>query len=457
MVDNSEMDTSVSQVPKLKQNSKDTDGFAKPSRRLTRKVKKTQETSRVETFNHYTSLSDAESESSNAPEMKRKRKLNDPMLNNNTQPSTSATLQNKTSLKRDGKLTKPIRIPATSYEEIQNVLSTLKLKTRPTVTKVFGKAYRILSSSTEDKNKIIEKLNEKSIDNFTHGEAVDRQKIFVIKRHHAIKTEDLLKILKDQGIPAVSVAQIGKSSDDPTFSVSFEKNSITLAELTTQHKDIGGLRILWEKFNPKKKRYVQCKRCQRWGHGATNCNMTRRCVKCKETHEAGQCSRKSPTDEGEPHCINCGKDGHPANSSSCEIFKKHVAAIERKKKIVQRPREFISTPAPWSRQNNNEHNFPALPAHSVNQSTNHTPKYHEEVSREYRPFLTQPRNAQAQKENSGLFFGMKDEFMEIPGMVETMKLYRQIIAKLKESSDPLNQIKVLFQYGIIPNPFQLCY
>ena len=435
---------------KIKEKNKDQDGFLIPPRRQTRKLAKQQEATGVKTNNTFYSLSDAESESSNAQEPERKRTRNS--QTENKKNSASGTAQ---ATKRDGKPTKPIKIPSTSLPEILKVLSTLTLKSKPKIEKNSGNYYQILPYSYEDKNKIITTLNEKTINNFTHGEPEDRAKIFVIKRHHAVKTEELLQTLKEQGIPAVSVAQIGKSADDPTFSVSFDKNSISYAELTTQHNDIGGLRIKWEKFVPKKKRYVQCKRCQRWGHGAANCNMPRRCVKCKENHEVGQCARKAPTDEGEPHCINCGKDGHPANSSSCEIFKKHVAAIEKKKKNIQRPREFTSTPAPWSSQHNNANNFPALPAQPVNQSTNHIPKNFHVESREYRPFLTQPRNIKAQnKEDFGLFSGMQEEIMGIPGMVETMKLYRQLIARLKENSDPSHQLRVLFQFGMMANTSQ---
>ena len=44
----------------------------------------------------------------------------------------------------------------------------------------------------------------------------------------------------------------------------------------------------WEKL--KKTETTQCRKCQRLGHTAANCNMNLRCVKCKDNHPPGQCS-----------------------------------------------------------------------------------------------------------------------------------------------------------------------
>lgn len=45
--------------------------------------------------------------------------------------------------------------------------------------------------------------------------------------------------------------------------------------------------ISWEKII--KREAAQCRRCQRIGHSASNCNLPYRCVKCKENHGPGEC------------------------------------------------------------------------------------------------------------------------------------------------------------------------
>lgn len=403
----------------------DPDGFKKPNLRKTAKSSSSPKQSTIPTSNLFDPLSDADSESSKAS---RKRKT--PYVKSPGDP----------------KPTKPIRIPSTSMGEIRAVLAALRLSKAPRIKKDAGNAFQIIPYSTEDKKKILEQLNAKSIGNFSHCEPDDRRQTFVLKKFHSVAPQELQKILNEQEIPSISVAQIGRSESDPTYLVSFEKNSISFDELFHQHKIIDMLSIRWEKFKPKKKRYVQCSNCQRWGHGKNNCNMPRRCVKCKEEHNAGECARKSPKDEGLPYCVNCNEHGHPANATVCTAYKKHIANIEKAKKKSQGPREFVSTPAPWASQNFNN-NFPPLPT-NVNQS-NQLPKNTHEESREYRPPLTQTRSAHTQtQEKNDLLPNIQEEISGIPGMKDTMKLYRELIEKLKSNTNPREQLKVLFQFGL---------
>jgi len=46
--------------------------------------------------------------------------------------------------------------------------------------------------------------------------------------------------------------------------------------------------IRWEKL--MRRDTIQCKKCQRIGHAAANCNLPYRCVKCDSKHKPGECS-----------------------------------------------------------------------------------------------------------------------------------------------------------------------
>lgn len=77
------------------------------------------------------------------------------------------------------------------------------------------------------------------------------------------------------------------------------------------------------------KQTSQCRRCQRFGHVASNCNMAYRCVKCTDQHNPGECPLSTIT-EGEsktPKCVNCGETGHPASYRRCP---KYLDLINRK-------------------------------------------------------------------------------------------------------------------------------
>ena len=444
-----------SKIKKPKPEVLDDDGFAKPHQRNTRKTEKLKNTaSGLNTSNEYNLLSGEESESSTTS-LELKRKQPKKATNNGQLTSVVNQQQKNASNLKEVKRTKPIRIPSTSHPEIQTILGVLTLSQKPEVQKYAGNSYSISPRSVADKKVILKTLADKGIAHYTHSEPEDRHQIFVIKGHYNVKPDELLETLKSEDIPAMKVAQIGRSLDDPIYSVSFEKNTTNFHDLSTQHRVIGGLKIRWEKFQPKTKHYVQCKRCQAWGHGANNCNMPPRCVKCREHHEIGKCSRTSPDDPGEPSCVVCGESGHPANSKTCRGRAEYIKRIEKvkNKSTTQRSRAFISTPAPWANQNGNmnfnSRNFPSLP-NNVNQSTNQLPQNVGVRPREYRTSLTQPRNIQPAQNNETFgLFSMQDELMVIPGMVETMKLYHQLKAKLISAPNPMAQLKVLFEFGLV--------
>lgn len=84
-------------------------------------------------------------------------------------------------------------------------------------------------------------------------------------------------------------------------------------------KAIANHRVKIELF--KKKPVVQCHRCQRFHHSASNCHHAYRCVKCAETHDYGNC--KLSTNQ-KPKCANCEGDHTANNLNECAAFKKII-------------------------------------------------------------------------------------------------------------------------------------
>ena len=78
--------------------------------------------------------------------------------------------------------------------------------------------------------------------------------------------------------------------------------------------------VRWEKL--KKRGSIQCKKCQRLGHVASNCRLDYRCVKCSENHQPGECKVPKPvdvSDRSQLFCVTCKKFGHPASYRGCEV------------------------------------------------------------------------------------------------------------------------------------------
>lgn len=97
--------------------------------------------------------------------------------------------------------------------------------------------------------------------------------------------------------------------------------------------------ISWEKL--KRNDIIQCKRCQRLGHVASNCNMRYRCVKCNEQHDPGNCkfSVDNIVSKNKIYCVNCRNFGHPASYRGCPTLLELKRKANEKKLLIQEKRE----------------------------------------------------------------------------------------------------------------------
>lgn len=77
---------------------------------------------------------------------------------------------------------------------------------------------------------------------------------------------------------------------------------------------------------PDKPDIQQCFRCQSFNHTANFCNYRRRCVKCDQHHEPGQCLNNDSAQP--PFCVNCNEPGHPANFGGCPVRKQRIKQIQ---------------------------------------------------------------------------------------------------------------------------------
>ena len=85
----------------------------------------------------------------------------------------------------------------------------------------------------------------------------------------------------------------------------------------------------------KKKENLQCKNCQRLGHGASNCNLSYRCVKCSENRQPGECALPKPdnpekNDRSKLYCVACNNYGHPASYRGCPTQREIRDRIKKK-------------------------------------------------------------------------------------------------------------------------------
>jgi hypothetical protein len=345
------------------------------------------------TQNSFTILSETEQTFDEIPKNPRKR------VRRSLSASQTPIQQRRQQQKRQpasDKSAKPIFVSNTNFKIIQTLMTSLKLTKTPVVQKRRGNDFAITAFSSTDKKSIIEKLKLQQLQHFTFTENEDRHLMFVLLGHHESSTDYLLDELKRNNIPAVKVSKINASIANPLFLVSFDKNSVTLSD-QFQHNILDGLKIKWDRHKPKSRCPTQCKRCQRFGHAAVNCQLPYRCMKCCNTHEPGKCARTN-RDEGTPACVNCGKNGHTTNSPSCSVYQSYVEKINAIKKTPAErlPRTFPVTRHNWQQQStlnsaapdwNNKKNFPTIASQSATTSTSSPNNVTN--NREYRQSLSQ--------------------------------------------------------------------
>lgn len=81
----------------------------------------------------------------------------------------------------------------------------------------------------------------------------------------------------------------------------------------------------------RKPAIVQCERCQRLNHSASNCTLPYRCFKCTDIHEPGKCPYDNNRNKTKPKCVNCNGEHTANNAALCPLFKKEMRLREEKK------------------------------------------------------------------------------------------------------------------------------
>jgi hypothetical protein len=359
--------------------------------------------------------------------------------NNNNQSEKPQNSRNFRPLLKQFIRVKPIIVFKTTNEALQRLLKDLGVKC--CFAKLGKDSYKIQPNNAEEKKLISGKLLTAKLECHTYTETSDRKAMYVLKGLDLMETEEVETILKEEKIAINKVTMLSKNENYPLYLVSFEKGPITLKYLRDNHQIVNYTRVVWDKLNERERRPTQCKRCQAWGHAASNCTRQYRCMKCTEAHGPGECRRtKENKDNSPPACVNCGKKGHLSSSYECESFIRYKVKIERRRPTREAPRQFISTIAPWAQQQQRS-SFPALETSSqplftsnnvnrqkVSQKFDHTSPF-EEIE------------------------ALKAELNSIPGIDQAILILKKLITDLKTCKNPTEQASKLFNFMTSKNGF----
>lgn len=165
-------------------------------------------------------------------------------------------------------ITKPFK---NTKEAISNIQEALNGKVS---FKILKEGYNVTVESLEDHDAMKAFLAQQKIPFFTYTTADKKPVRLVLKGvHHSYKPEDIIEDLSTNKITAISVLPMfgkGKVSLD-MFIVNFEHGT-KIAELMKTVKYVYHQSVSWHSFI-KKDVGTQCRKCQRFGHAASNCGL----------------------------------------------------------------------------------------------------------------------------------------------------------------------------------------
>ena len=163
---------------------------------------------------------------------------------------------------------------------------------------------------------------------FSHKLPTEKIKYLVIKGLPLLETDEIIESLKESEYEPINCVLMKQKPATmykyPYYIVSYNSD-INIREVRNI-RYICSVKIRWDRYKSPRLT-TQCHRCQNFGHGASECRLAPRCVKCPGNHLTKDCTK---TPEAKPQCVNC-KGEHPANYSKCSTYIKRIELIEKNK------------------------------------------------------------------------------------------------------------------------------
>lgn len=206
---------------------------------------------------------------------------------------------------------------------------------------------KVITHSLGDYKKTCELMKEGQAEHFTFTPKEEQKRSLLLKGiDRSYDEADIKGALESSNlkINLTKIVRFGRQSSNapPMWLVQFEPDSDVKSVLETGY-------LLNQKVQFERLRgghILQCRRCQRFGHSATNCRLKFRCMKCTEDHGPGECQNVQTDNSNPPAaCVNCGQIGHPANFRGCpkysaiiklrqeETRKRHEQQLFRQKSV----------------------------------------------------------------------------------------------------------------------------
>lgn len=237
--------------------------------------------------------------------------------------------------KRSSKIP-PVDIWCGNRSEIQNAIQSAIPSNSCLYQRINNNKFRVLPMDIETRQKVIDFAKEQNIEYNTYTPSEEKMINVLIKG---------LDHIEDQNVIVDALAEKGFVPHKIQKHVTgyMRKNNIKsnlwliVLQPNTDTKELFKIKSIESaiiKFEfLRKPKVIQCKRCQRFNHSASNCFLPYRCVKCTDKHDPGKCMSQTKGNKFKPKCVNC-LGNHTANdAANCSVFKKIIESKLGKQKV----------------------------------------------------------------------------------------------------------------------------
>lgn len=184
--------------------------------------------------------------------------------------------------------------------------------------------------------------------------------------------EDLKEILQQEKINPIAIKKLlikkKRFDQQAMYLLHFAKGTVDI-KILQSIKSLNHQMVVWRYFSGHPGP-MQCKNCQRFGHGAENCFRAPQCIKCSQGHKSSTCplsaaagEEKIPTHKLK--CANC-EGNHTANFSGCPKRQSQLQSVKVQKSKKQNEPIYSTQQAQVQFSNSD---FPPLPSRSQNSHT----------------------------------------------------------------------------------------
>lgn len=340
----------------------------------------------------------------------------------------------------------PITLTDISMNQVCKEMTRLQIQEGDFQFTINQAGIKLFIKSSDKYNLIKNHFAEANIKFYTHS-LKENQKIKIVL--YGLPDIDLNEVKKMLAVENLNPTDIKKMTikykkfnGHCNYLLYFDKSSNVKISDVRQIRALNYCIVKWQFYSKHSVGPTQCSNCQRFGHGANNCYLSPKCLKCSEDHKTNECvhnfigppisatdlKRKIPQEKVK--CSNCHK-AHTANYKGCEeriLYQKRLEVMRNRNRKIQNNQNptnsflFKDSPDLYNA------NFPSI---NNNRSLN-SPAWNTHKQNPYTIYSKAFESSTSVHQNNDLFSPM-----------QCMTIFNEFLEKLNNCKNKKNQLQVI--------------